>query len=708
MSTSRIQGLGSRAYIVFICFAVVAIAIMGKVFMLQMFPDPEASKLALNYTERIRDINPSRGHIYSIDGNLLATSVAEYDLRWDAKASYDVDFYRSRIDSFCIKMSQLFGDRTASQYVALFVEARKSGNRYMLIKDKIDHDQLKALKEFPFIRQGVAKSGFVVVNKEVRDRPQGPVAWRTIGSAGTTDGDTTRNGLELAYNHWLSGKKGKQLMEKIPGGLWKPMENDFIVKPEAGCDVVSTINSHLQDVAHTALMKQCQLSNATWGTVVLMEVETGYVRAIANLKRTGEGIYEDIENFAVTHRVEPGSTFKLATLMACMEEGAITLEDSVNTGNGRIEFYGIEMTDSNADKGGHGTITVEQVFEMSSNVGTALVVKKAFQNNPQKFLDRLHKFGLSKPLDIELQGEVSPRIYADTKAKGWSGVSLTQMAIGYELLQTPLQMLSFYNAIANDGKMMRPRFAQEVKKDNNVIETFEPEVIHEDFCSKKTLAMAKKMMEGVMEKGGTAEHVFEKSSYKAAGKTGTAWLNEGGGYQHRRYRASFVGYFPADEPKYSCIVIVNNPEGAYYGSSVAAPVFKELSDRICSTELEFHQPVQQSDTLLVESKMVPASKNGSFSQLKTVFKGLNIPIEGSSSSEWANTVSSEEKVNVSTIKVDQGKVPNVKGMGLRDALHLLENQGMKVQVFGVGKVVSQSVLPGASVNQNKYITIHLS
>jgi cell division protein FtsI (penicillin-binding protein 3) len=282
------------------------------------------------------------------------------------------------------------------------------------------------------------------------------------------------------------------------------------------------------------------------------------------------------------------------------------------------------------------------------------------------------------------------------------------MAIGYELLQTPLQMLSFYNAIANDGKMMRPRFAQEIKKENSIIESFEPEVIHEDFCSPKTIAMAKKMMEGVMEKGGTADYVFAKSSYKAAGKTGTAWLNEGGGYQHRRYRASFVGYFPADQPKYSCIVIVNNPEGAYYGSSVAAPVFKELSDKICSTELEFHQPVLESDTLLVEEKMVPASKNGSKKQLQTVFKGLNILVEGVSTTDWVSTTSSEEKVTVGTVKVDPGKVPNVKGMGLRDALHILENQGMKVQVFGVGKVVSQSVVPGALINQNKYITIHLS
>jgi len=663
--------------------------------------------LAKNYTERVRDIVPVRGHIYSSDGSLLATSVAEYDLRWDAKASYNIDEYRTKIDSFCVKMSRLFGDQSSAQYKSIFSKARVDGNRYVLIKDKITHPQMQMIRDFPFIKMGPAKAGFVVVNKHVRQRPQGPVARRTIGSAGVSDGDTTRNGLELAYDSWLSGKKGKQLMEKIPGGYWKPMENDYIVEPEQGCDVISTINSHLQDVAHTALMKQCQSSKASWGTVILMEVETGYVRAISNLKRTGDGVYEDIENFAVTHPVEPGSTFKLASLMACMEEGTLHLDDTVDTGNGRISFHGLEMTDSNADKGGHGVINIEQCFEMSSNVGTALIVKRTFKNDPQKFLDHLHRFGLSKPLDIELKGELAPSIYANTKSKGWSGVSLTQMAIGYELLQTPLQMLSFYNAVANNGKMMRPLFVEEIRKNNRVIERIRPQVVHEDFCTGKTIEMAKKMMEGVMEEGGTADYVFAKSSYKAAGKTGTAWLNEGGGYQHRRYRASFVGYFPAENPKYSCIVMINNPEGAYYGSSVAAPVFKELSDKICSTELEFHK-ANTEPQVLAEEKMIPISKGGSSKQLSTVFRGLNIPMEGDVNSEWAKTSSAPDKVTVTPLNIESGKVPDVKGMGLRDALHILENQGMKVQVFGTGKVNTQSVNPGAPVNSNKYITIHLS
>ncbi|MEY3397888.1 MAG: hypothetical protein RL220_482, partial [Bacteroidota bacterium] len=550
---------------VFLFFLLLGIVVLGKVFWLQISPDPRALEIARSYTDRIREILPVRGKIYSSDGSLLATSVAEYDLRWDSKAPYDVEEYRSKIDSLCYKLSRFTG-RPSDEFRKIFSNARQKGARYELIAENISYEEMQTIKTFPFLKRGPNKSGFFFERHDVRVRPQGGVARRTIGTADFTDGDTIKNGIELAYDSWLSGKKGKQLMEKIPGGLWRPSGNDYIEEPEEGCDVVATIDAHLQDVAHAALMKQCVQSNAAWGTVVLMEVETGYVRAIANLKRTSDnGGYEDIENFAVTHKVEPGSTFKLASLMACLESGAINLEDTIATGNGRISFHGVEMTDSNADKGGNGTITVEQVFEKSSNVGTALAVKKSFGSNPQKFLDYLHQFGLSLELGIDLQGEVKPKIYKTTRENGWSGLSITQMAIGYELLQTPLQVLSFYNAIANDGKMMRPQFVQEVRKNGSVVQRFDPIVIHENFCSDKTIEKARKMMEGVMEEGGTADWVYKNSSYKVAGKTGTAWLNEGDGYVHRRYRASFVGYFPANDPKYSCIVVINNPQGAYYG-----------------------------------------------------------------------------------------------------------------------------------------------
>jgi cell division protein FtsI (penicillin-binding protein 3) len=282
------------------------------------------------------------------------------------------------------------------------------------------------------------------------------------------------------------------------------------------------------------------------------------------------------------------------------------------------------------------------------------------------------------------------------------------MAIGYELLQTPLQVLSFYNAIANDGKMMRPQFVQEVRKNGSVVQRFDPIVIHENFCSDKTIEKARKMMEGVMEEGGTADWVYKNSSYKVAGKTGTAWLNEGDGYVHRRYRASFVGYFPANDPKYSCIVVINNPQGAYYGSAVAAPVFKELSDRICSTQLEFHSPVEERPVVVDQKGTIPVSKNGSSAQLATVFKGLNIPVAGNQSGEWVNTSSGDKEVNVQALQIQPGLVPNVKGMGLRDALHLLENMGLKVTAHGSGKVDHQSVAPGTPVKNAKYITITLS
>jgi cell division protein FtsI (penicillin-binding protein 3) len=516
-------------------------------------------------------------------------------------------------------------------------------------------------------------------------------------------------GIELAYDELLSGKKGKQLQEKIAGGVWKPMSTEYIEEPEPGCDIVTTIDIHLQDVAHAALRRQMEQHKAAWGCAVLMEVETGFVRAIANLSQNPEtGEYTERLNWAIRESVEPGSTMKLASLMACLDEGLIDLNDSVATGNGIAHFYDRIMKDSNYDKGGNGTISAEQVFEKSSNIGTALLVKRSYEKNPQKYLDKLNSFGINASLGIDLPGETAPRLYKSVKDKGWSGLSLTQLAIGYETQCTPLQTLAFYNAVANGGKMVRPQFVQEVRRNGRVIEESEPIIIKEDFCKKETLRQCRKMMEGVMEKGGTAETVFASSPYKVAGKTGTAWMNEGGHYLSDRYRASFVGYFPAEDPKYSCIVVINDPRsGVYYGSAVAAPVFKELADKIYSTQMEFHEPVVISDSLTIAQHRVPVSKSGSSQELRTVFSGLKIPMDIKSEGDWISTTSSKDSVIVSARTIKEGIVPNVVGMGLQDALYLLENSGMKVKVSGYGTVKRQSVPAGNSVKSNPYIAIEL-
>lgn len=701
-SVSLIHG---KAWMLFSALCLLAVAIIIKVFVIQLFPDEKARELAQNFTYKVNEIAPVRGQIISSDGSLLATSVPEYEIRWDAKAGYDKEEFRLKLDSLALSFSRLFGDRSVAEYKSIFKKALSEGNRYAEIRDHVNYNDLQMVKKFPFIRKGQFKSGFVFVQKYVRDQPFGSLAARTIGM----ERQENKVGIELAYDELLSGKKGKQMQEKIAGGVWKPMSNDFIEEPEPGCDIVTTIDIHLQDVAHAALRRQLEQHGAAWGCAVLMEVETGFVRAIANLSKNPDtGEYTERLNWAIRESVEPGSTMKLASLMACLDDGLIDLEDSVATGNGIAYFHDKPMKDSNYDKGGNGTITAEEVFEKSSNIGTALLVRNSYLKNPQKFLDKLNSFGIQEPLNLDLAGETPPRLYRTVKDKGWSGLSLTQLAIGYETQCTPMQTLSLYNAVANNGKMVRPQFVQEIRRNGRVLESAEPIVIREGFCKRETIRQCRKMMEGVMEKGGTADYVFANSPYKVAGKTGTAWLNEGGKYQSDRYRASFVGYFPADDPKYSCIVVINDPRsGVYYGSAVAAPVFKELADKIYSTQMEFHEPVATPDSTVLAQHRIPVSKSGSAKELKTVFAGLNIPMQLQSDGEWITTSSSRDSVVVTARNIKEGLVPNVIGMGLQDALYLLENSGMKVKVSGHGTVKRQSVSPGNNIKSNPYITIEL-
>ncbi len=695
----------SKSWMVFAGMCVLAVAIIIKIFVLQIFPDEAALSLGQNFTYKVNEIDPVRGQIFSSDGSLLATSVPEYEIRWDYKAGIDPKEFKAKIDSLALGFSRLFGDRSTAEYKKLFTDAKKEKDRYKEIIDHVDYFQLQAIKKFPIVRNGQFKSGFVFVQKNKREKPFGSLAARTIG----LEREDNKVGIELAFDEELSGKKGQQLQEKIAGGLWKPMSDDFIEEPQPGSDVVATIDIHLQDVAQAALKRQLEQHNATWGCVVLMEVKTGYVRAIANLtKNPDSGEYQEMLNLAISQGVEPGSTMKLASIMACLDEGLIDLDDSIATGNGSWRIHDMTLTDSNHDKGGNGTISVEEVFEKSSNVGTAKIIKQCFDKNPQQFLNKLNSFGLGQKANLQLKGEGQPRLYTNVKDKGWSGLSLTQLSIGYEMQLTPLQILTFYNAVANDGEMVKPLFVQEIRRNGLSIDRIKPEVIREKFCSKETIKKCKKMMEGVTEKGGTADNAFKDCIYKVAGKTGTAKIHENGSYDFMRHRASFVGYFPADNPQYSCIVVIHDPKnGNYYGGTIAAPVFKELAVKIYSTQMEYHVPETPADsTIIVESK-IPVSKNGSLKELTTVFKGLNIPVNYASNSEWVGTATKGNMVEISEKKIQKGIVPNVVGMGLQDALYILENQGMKVKVSGYGTVKRQSIPPGNTTKTNPYITIEL-
>ena len=699
------QQISGRAWFIFTLLSILALAIVIKVFVIQLFPDERALNLAENFTYRINEIEPMRGQILSSDGALLATSVPEYDIHWDSKASYDKEEFEKSIDAICNGFATIQPDKSAAHFKQLLRKAQQKGDRYAEIINHVNYNQLQDIKKLPLIDKGQYKSGFVFTEKYIRNQPFGMLASRTIG----IDREEDKVGLEEAYDTLLAGKKGKQRQEKIAGGIWKPVDGEFVVEPQAGCDIVSTIDIHLQDVAHNALRNQLDTSTADWGCAIVMEVNTGFIKAIANLSRNKKGEYIENLNTAVRTPVEPGSTMKLASMLACLDVGNINLTDTVQTGNGIAVFAGHPMKDSNWDKGGSGTLTVEQVFEKSSNIGTAKLVKKVFGERQQEYLDKLHSFGFGQRLGIELDGEGESKLYKKTMEPGWSKISLTQLAIGYETEMTALQMLAFYNAIANNGVFVKPQFVEEIRRNGRVIKETQPVVLHENFCKPETILKVKKMMEGVMEPGGTAANAFKGAPYRVGGKTGTAWMHENGKYVEHGYRASFVGYFPAEAPKYSCIVVVHHPTtGHYYGGLVAAPVFKELADRVYSTQMEFHELSPKEDSLLFAKRHIPISKSGNALDLETVFAGLNIQRKTSLPGSWMKASTSQTNVELSAIDPLQGQVPNVIGMGLQDALFLLERSGLRVQVIGYGTVRKQSLPAGNSIVGNSPIVIELA
>lgn len=697
-----------RTWVVFALMCLIGIGILGRIIYIQTFESAKWTQVGENYTQQVRSISPSRGQIYSEGGHLLATSVPSYNIYWDSQSEgIKQDSLEKHLPAISELFAQTFKDRTNKEYYQLLKEAQRKELRYQLIQKNVDFLTRKALLKADFISLGANRSGFIFERVDIRKKPFGKLAGRTIGR----DREGSRVGLELAYNEELAGIEGKQLQQRLAGNVWKPLSNDFIVEPKEGLDLITTIDVHLQDVASHALERQLKQHEATWGTVILMEVNTGYIKAISNLIRDPEnGQYYETHNKAIAATVEPGSTFKLASIIAGLDDGMFSLTDSVDTGNGVEYFYNKPMKDSNYKSdgsGGHGKITMEEVFEQSSNIGTALAIREAYGMNPQAFLDKLHAMGLGQKLGIRIPGEGAPKIYKKEREGSWSGLSLTQMAIGYEVQQTPLQTLAFYNAIANGGTMLRPQFVKEIQNKGKVVQSFAPIVLKERICKDQTLGLARKMMEGVCEEGGTADYVFKSCKFKCAGKTGTAKISKTGGYYNNRYRASFCGYFPAENPKYSCIVLVNDTKtGVYYGSSIAAPVFRELADKIYATRYEMHQD-NTPEINLAEAKL-PTSMDGSWEDLNLVFSTLNIPTEGSIQSDWASISTKQDKVALGERKTTSGLVPNVKGMGLQDALYLLENAGLKVQVKGTGMVKSQSVLPGSRIPSNKLITIALS
>lgn len=694
-----------RAFLLYFFTGVFAFAILARVIYIQFVLGPGLRQKSEDLTLEYRKVEALRGNIFSADGNFLAISVPVYEIRMDTRADgLKKEMFNKGVDSLSWNLANLFKDRTKADYMSILKQGYKDGQRYLLLKKGVSFSQLQKVKSFPIFREGVNKSGFIAIASNKRVKPYRSLAARTIGK---NDPEGKPFGIEGAYNAELTGTEGLRLMQKLSGGMWKPVDDNFAVEPENGADLYTTIDVTLQDVAHSELYRQLSTHNADHGCVVMMEVATGDIKAIANLKRMEDGSYVENYNYAVGESVEPGSTFKLASMMALLEDGYIKLSDTVNTGNGTMKFYSQTMRD--AHEGGYGRLSMKQVFEKSSNVGISLKVWENYKNDPEKFVKRIRQFHLHKPLGLQIPGEGEPRI-KDPEDKDWSGTTLPWMSIGYESRLTPLQVLTFYNAVANDGKMVKPRFVKEIRRRGKVVKVFDTEVIDERIASEKTISQAREMMEGVVKRG-TAKNL-DGLIYDIGGKTGTAQIAGAGGYKGVNgvtYRATFVGYFPAKEPKYSCIVVVSAPSNSvYYGNLVAGPIFKAVADKVYAGALDIHKPYNRNLPLISDTNY-PMVKAGYSPEASTVLNRLNITNElNGSAAGFSVARHLGRKFVFEKPNVIEGLIPDVKGMGARDAVYLLESLGLKVKVDGRGAVKDQIPQAGVRIVKGQTVTILLS
>lgn len=649
--------------------------------------------------QRSAEITPRRGEI--LDANLrpLVTSVAFYDIYMDP-TTVEKKLFEEEIGSLAKALASLFKDKTARDYENYLRQSRAQKRRYVLIQKGVTNDTRRALRELPIFKKGRFKGG-IIDNKAtiIRKRPHDELLRRTLGYVKVkANNDTLKVGIEGAYNNYLRGQYGEIIEQKISNS-WKPT-GAIIREAEDGCDIVTSIDKDIQEVAHNELENQLKSKGGRYGCAIVMDVKTGFIKAMVNLQQANDGDYYESYNHAIGTREVPGSTFKLASLMAAFEDEKVKPTDTVNA-VGRYEFYDRALHDSR--KWGYGKITVKEAFQLSSNV-ISKIIYSSYRTEPDKFIQRLNQFGLTEKVGIDLAGERQPN-YSKPGDKQWWGGSLAWMAIGYEFQLTPLQMLSFYNAVANDGKYVRPQFVTHIKQSNKVVKEFEPEVLREKICSQQTLDALHACLEGVMING-TGKNL-KSMFFKSAGKTGTAQIaNRNLGYGkegEKKYIASFAGYFPADDPVYSCIVVIAAPTDDIYGATVSGTVFSAIANKVYATSLEYHQAVNEKKPIVT----VPVVQNGYRYEINKVLNRFGVHKTFNGSQEWVRVKKRDKGVHIKGKEVIKNTVPNVVGMGLKDALFLLEQTGMKVKSNGYGKVIKQSIPAGEKTVAGGVIEIEL-
>ncbi|MBT4414047.1 MAG: transpeptidase family protein [Polaribacter sp.] len=649
------------------------LAIIFRVVNIQYAQGAKYKKLATELTIKQDTIKANKGNVYAADGNLLATSMSKYTIRMDVVA-VNSNVFENNFMALSEELFQMFGN-SPEYYQNKLRKAKKRRNRYLLIARNVGYNDYLKMKKFPIFKLGVYRGGFIAEHKTVRAHPIGKIAERTIGY----DDFRGEAGIEGAFADFMEGENGLRWKQKIAKNQWKPISDVNEKEPIDGHDVITTIDVNIQDITHHALLRQLEYFEADHGCAVVMETATGEIKAISNLGRTSKGKYFEKRNYALWESHEPGSTFKLASLMAALDDKVIDTSTVVDTEKGKVYIYNRKVEDSK--RGGYGKISAARVFEVSSNVGIVKLIREHYDQNPEKFISKLEKYGFKKPIGFQIKGEGLPYIPNPKDKKRWSKISLAWMSWGYGVSVTPMQTLMFYNAVANNGVMVKPRFVKELRRQDKIEKIFQTEIVNSKIASDQTLKKIRKVMENVVIRG-TAKNIYS-SNFSMAGKTGTAkkyiprHKNEkgetiSGHYSTERYVASFAGFFPAEAPKYSCIVVVHDPnkKKGYYGATVAAPIFKEIAQKIYTTT-----PI---DNQSVKDKV-----------------------------EFESIVNQYKKYT-KVINKEHTYIPNVQGMSGMDAVSLLENIGLKVKITGVGKVKYQSIKKGETLVKGTTIILKLS
>lgn len=687
-------------------------AIIFQSFKIQVYQGDYYRDMADSLTVVSRTLEPERGNIYTEDGSLLSTSLPFFDIRMDFQSEpMTDDIFNENVDSLAYMLSSTIGSKSESQYKAELIAQRLKGNRYYLIKRNVTYPELQEMTNWPFFKLGRYKSGMIVLQKNKRITPFGILAERTIGFKRIVPNptiadrmDTIRVGIEGKFDEYLAGVEGQMLMQRISGGNYIPLKNDTLnIEPKAGYDVVMTLNINMQDVVESALKKVLVSSNADNGCVVLMEVKTGKIKAIANLTYRKEvGQYIEYYNYAVGANTEPGSTFKLMSIAALLEDGFIqdVATEMVNIEGGKKKYADRVMRDVHLFS--DSVISCKEAFAFSSNVGISKLVTEKYAGQESKFYDRLLAMHLNNPVGIEITGEIPPVIHPPSD---WSLVSLPWMSTGYEVQLSPLQMLTFYNAVANNGRMMKPYLVSAIKELDKTIKEFDPIVIDKELLSAHTVEQLQEILEEVFLTG-SARHLQSGGQLTMAGKTGTARIaNASTSYTDKMYQASFAGYFPADEPLYSCIVVINNPKNGYYGGSIAGPVFAEIANKIYSNGIEMHHSIQSNP--LVAEYTIPKLGNISVTDAQKIYDKLGFSFHSEVNSEYGVVKKENNAMTVQANNITKGLVPNLVGMDLKDALYVAENEGLKVQINGTGKVKKQSLTAGQNFIKGQTISLEL-